>query len=497
MSHALADSPVVRKLGPIPSFFDSSIRRVSVWGYGREGAATVDVLRRLRPDVTVTVVEENDSSAALTDWSADSGVTVVSQASDIWSALSGADFVVRSPGISAYDSRAAELRALGIRNVNSTAWWMATTDVTRVVGISGSKGKSTSSTLLAHLLEALGADVRLGGNIGKPVIGWLTGDASRESSALPLSVVEISSFQITDLTHSPRFGVLTALFPDHIDWHTSLERYEDDKLNLCAHNPEMSLAINANSDALVAAFGRSGGASLQDVTWYGDQQLWHARGTAIWRGKDCIIPEQSNPLIGHHNANNSCGVFATLESLGYDIVANAGLLAASMTTFKSLPHRLETIAVIDGVRYVNDGLSTNADGTVAALRSFPGQRVFVILGGHDRGIDYSGLGHAVATRPEPTVVLAIPDNGPRIVDSIRTAFSSSQLVRGGVDIDAATDQLQIEACQSLVDAVEYAAQHARAGDVVLLSPAAPSFGHFVDYRHRGQVFCDTVLALKS
>ena len=416
---------------------------VGVWGLGVEGQASV---RRLRAMGGVPVLVDDAPAGPEMD-----GLDVLTTASGGLDELLRCDVVVKSPGISRYRPEVARLEAAGIAVCGGLGLYVAEADPTRVACITGTKGKSTTTALAVHLLTGLGYRARAGGNIGRPP--W---DPSPEPEP-DYWVVETSSFQVPDLMTGPRVVAVTSLAPDHLDWHGTVERYYADKLSLCT-KPGVAHALAAGSDEVLR-----GQASLlgPQVQWVGAPEV--ERDTA-WSG--------ALELPGPHNARNASIARAVLVALGIAEASDDALLAEAAAGFGGLPSRCHSLGAVDGVEFVDDGLSTTVLPAQAALRTFEGRPVALLVGGHDRGVDYTPLGETLAQRTEPTLVVTMPDNGPRIGTAVRDAGGAAE-VRDAADLDAA---------------VEAAFAWAPVGAVVLLSPAAPSFGRFADYRERSAAF---------
>ena len=445
-------------------------RRVGVWGAGVEGVATVAALRALPvPPSALVVVDDGLTPARAAAWLGGSaGDLPVLSGEPGHAALAASEIVVKSPGISRHLPLVDALRSRGVLVTGGTALWMAGCRGRGVVGITGSKGKSTTSTLLAHLMRSLGLSVRLGGNLGDPLLGLGSGTGGDD-----WVVAELSSFQCAEVHHSPAVGMLTALFPDHLDWHGTAASYYDDKLNLFRHDPGV-VALNASDPTVRELAGE-----IPVAVWYGGQGGVHPEpgGTDVLLGSGRRVPTAGTALRGTHNLVNLSGALTALAACGVDLDARAEDLTAAVASFSALDHRLETVSRARGLEWVDDGLATNPDAAAAALTAFPGRAVTLLVGGHDRGVDYAVLGRAVATREAPTTVLTMPDNGPRIAAAL------------------AAQGVPSTACEDLGSAVRHAADATPAGGVVLLSPAAPSFGVYRDYRDRGAAFRAAIAGL--
>jgi len=417
---------------------------VGVWGLGVEGRASI---RRLRTMGCSPVLVDDTPGAPTVD-----GLDVLATGSGGLEALLGCEVVVKSPGISRYRPEVARLEAAGVTVSGGLGLFMAEADPARVACITGTKGKSTTTALAVHLLTGLGYRARAGGNIGHPP--W---DPSPEPGP-DYWVIETSSFQVPDLVAAPHVVAVTSLSPDHLDWHGSVERYYADKLSLCT-KPGVTLALADGSDDQLRAQAALLGPHLRWVTSEDVER------DAVW--------STSLRLPGPHNARNASVARAVLVGMGVPGAADDDRIARAAEGFGGLPSRCHSLGRVGGVEFVDDGLSTNVLPAQAALRAFEQRPVALLVGGHDRGLDYSPLGRAIAHRTAPTLVVTMPDNGPRIGAAVREAGDGTVEVMDAASLDAA---------------VEAAFGWAGPGAVVLLSPAAPSFGRYGDYKERSAAF---------
>ena len=400
-------------------------RRVGVWGVGVEGQAT---LRRLAADGIEPVVAESDAEV---------------------DRLRDCDVVVKSPGISRYGEPAVSLAQAGVELVGGLGLWLAGADRSRVACITGTKGKSTTTAIAGHLasrlLASVGQTALVGGNIG--VAPW-----DPDAPDADWYLVEVSSYQATDLAVGPKVVAVTSLSQDHLLWHGDYATYVKDKLSL-ATRPGVETVVIPAGDAELEAHASLLGPDVVRV----------ADAPARW--------VDGLGLLGEHNRRNALVAREVLVRLGIPGAGDDAVLAAAAEGFTPLRHRLTRVATVDGVDFVDDSLSTNVLPTVAALDAFPGRRVALLVGGQDRGIDYGPLAAALRGRGDVRV-FALPDSGSRIAEAIR----------------AGAPDVPVEVVADLAAAVPPAYEWAKPGGVVLLSPAAPSFGRYRDYAARADDF---------
>ncbi len=456
--------------------------RVGVWGARVEGAAN---LRRLSVLGVPPVAVVDDGVEGVVE-----GQRVLGAAGGGLDALASCDVVVKSPGISRHSQQVAALEEEGVAVTGGLALWLADHAGEEVVCVTGSKGKSTTTAVAGHLAAGLGRRPFVGGNIGRPP--WDPA-APEPPGGADLWIVETSSFQAADVARSPRVVVVTSLSPDHLDWHGDLATYYADKLSLCSQ-PGAELTVANGDDPVLRA--RAGG--------LGPAQRWVslAEGGSAW--------VEGLGLLGEHNRRNALLAAAALDAIGVEGAAEAERLAAAARGFVGLPSRLDPIGVLGGVTFVDDSLSTNVLPTLAALDVFAGRRVALLVGGHDRGIDYRPLADGLLAREEPTLVLGLPDNGERILAAVRAesaeSVTGSAVARGGKEPGATAvaaprgvrrgGPLELRSAPELARAVEEGWAWARPDGVVLLSPAAASFGRYGDYRERSAAFAAAVEGLR-
>lgn len=420
-------------------FADLAGHTVGVWGVGVEGRAARDVLER----IGATVVAVDD--AVLDD------PTVLPTANSGLAALQNCDLVIKSPGIPRRRDDVLTLEASGVPITSATGIWLAGTDRNLVIGVTGTKGKSTTTSLITFMLEACGVEARSAGNIGLPP--FLSPDAADS-----WTVLEVSSFQAVDITDAPGIVVLTTLGEDHIDWHGSLEQYRHDKLQLTRAEGH-HLTVLPDDPELLLHRAEIGGELVTVAET--DPELATTLG-----------------LVGAHNAKNvALALRATASALHRPVEEVRMVALRNASNFEPLPGRLTLIhrsyrngATTD---FIDDGLATNPLPVVAAVRSFPGSQVALVVGGFDRGVDYRPLAEGLADCDAVLTVIAMGEAGRRITD---------ELLRHAPNVT-------IMAAADMATAVASAAQALEGtGGVVLFSPGAPSFDHYQNWRERSDDF---------
>jgi UDP-N-acetylmuramoylalanine--D-glutamate ligase len=437
-----------------PSISWSDLRaanRVGLWGLGTEGSANLRKLRSM--GIEPVLVDDRPERIAT-----ESVLPTDGQGID---ELLTCSVVVKTPGISRYRPEADRLDAAGIAVVGGLGLWLEEADRSRVICITGTKGKSTTTSIVAHLAAGLGLRVFAGGNLGRPPHDPDNPDTAADD--VDLWVIETSSYQATDVASTPPVVAVTSLHPDHLPWHGDADTYFRDKLSLCSQPGARITVASAASPLLRRAEASLG----PEVRWI-SPGTWSERWAAPLR------------LYGEHNLVNAQIARACLEAFGVPGASDDDALHEAARGFDALGSRLELVATVGGVDFIDDSLSTNVLSTLAAVASFPGRRIALIAGGLNRGIDYTSLAEALVKRDEPTLVLTVYSTGPVIQDAIEA-----------VDRDRGP-QLEVAPCDDLRDAVRAGLGWAAPDGVVLLSPAAASFDAFDDYRHRSRVFADAI-----
>ena len=435
-------------------------RRVALWGFGREGRATLAALTAMAdPPTGIAVVtdapptEAERAVAATLPWlHGEEGIA----------RLCASDVVVRSPGLSRYRDDALRVAA-ATRVTTATNLWGAEHAGETVIAVTGSKGKSTTSSLIDHLARAAGMRTVLAGNIGIPLLTHL------HPEPLPsLWVLELSSHQISDLDWSPQVGVLLNLYREHLDWHGTEARYFADKLNLFAHRPGMVAVLNREDTRTRSLAPALPGRHV----WFGDPAGYHTDGSSILWRDDRLVAADRLQLRGRHNLLNACAALTALEEAGVEVRP----LVPALSGFRPLRHRLEPVGEAAGVTFVNDSIATIPEATVAALDALEGRPVVLIAGGFDRGQDYGPLARRLRRDRGVLAVVALPPSGDRLVGELAA-------LPGAPPVLPAAD---------LGEAVRLARAHAEPGSVMLLSPGAPSYGAFRDFEARGDAFRELV-----
>jgi UDP-N-acetylmuramoylalanine--D-glutamate ligase len=434
---------------------------VAILGYSVEGKSAAEYWHNLGHSITVC---DLNTAVEVPEWAQ---TRLGEQYLDN---LDQFDLIVRSPGLAPKKITAANPEAPDIlQKVTSTINEFCANCPAPIIGITGTKGKGTTSTLISKILEASGKKVFLGGNIGIPVLDFLP-----QVSATDYVVLELSSFQLIDFKHKPTVGVCVMVVPEHLDWHTDLAEYYGAKKNLFKNQTAQDKTIfNCNYPATVEIINVSQGQKVPYCVEADAAQEPHEKngayvhGDAIFYKENEVCKVSDVGLLGRHNLENVCAaIAATWEIVGGDVAA----MHKAISEFTGMEHRIEFVKEIGGVKYYNDSFATTPEATIAAIKAFDQPKV-VILGGSDKGVEFNELAAVVASNNVKLAVI-IGQTGEKIIEAlVKVGFDKITL--GGT---------------TMRQAITVAKSAAQPGDVVLLSTACASFGMFTDYKDRGNQF---------
>ncbi|MFY9790769.1 MAG: UDP-N-acetylmuramoyl-L-alanine--D-glutamate ligase [Candidatus Sulfotelmatobacter sp.] len=451
---------------------DLKEKRVLVVGLGKSGVASALFLKAHGAQVTVSDTKSGDDLRNEIPTLLDHGITVETGGHGERT-FRGQDLIVVSPGVPVDAPPLVQARSLGemvIGEIELAAQFLPGP----IVAITGSNGKTTTTTLTGEILTAGGLPTLVGGNIGTPAIS-LAERAKPES----VIVLEVSSFQLETIqSFHPKVAVVLNVTPDHLDRHGTLEAYVNAKARIFENQTSEDFAVlNADDSTCVAMANRT----RAQVFWFSRQKevkrgAWVRDGAIVFR--DGLGPEETVqreimlaseiPLKGAHNLEN---VLAAVCA-GMLMECAPEKIRQAVRDFKAVEHRLEYVATLRGVDYYNDSKATNVDATIKALESFPAN-IHLILGGKDKGSDYSVLNDLLRHR----------------VKRVYTIGAAA------AKIESQIKNVEVVHAETLENAVRKANASAEPGDVVLLAPACASFDQFKNYEQRGQVFKEMVRRL--
>ena len=349
-----------------------------------------------------------------------------------------------------------------------------------ILAVTGSDGKTTTTTIIAELLRAAGKTVHLGGNIGHPLLSETGG-----MKAGDIAVLELSSFQLMTMTRSPHIAVVTNLAPNHLDVHKDYAEYISAKENIFTHQFASDIAVfNADNEVTRSFVGRQRGAlrtfSRRETVERGAYLAPDdaGEGQAIWisneNGRRQVLSLAEIKLPGVHNVENYMAAIAAVDRLVPDKI-----IRDFAKNFGGVEHRIELVRDLDGVRYYNDSIASSPSRTIAGLNAFP-EKVILIAGGKDKGISYGSLGPVVNEHVKLLILCG----------------ATAGVIRASVERAENYGGLEIADAEDYHQAVSLARSRAKEGDVIILSPASTSFDRFANFMERGRVFKEIVNSLK-
>jgi UDP-N-acetylmuramoylalanine--D-glutamate ligase len=447
-------------------------KRVLVVGLGKSGVASALFLQARGARVTVSDAKPQDQLGQEIPVLLDHGIAVETGGHGERT-FRGQDLIVVSPGVPVDSPPLVQARAQGesvIGEIELASRFLPK----EIVAITGSNGKTTTTTLAGEIVAAGGFPVVVGGNIGTPAISLV-----ERATADTVVVLEVSSFQLETIeTFRAKVAVVLNITPDHLDRHRTFAAYTDAKARIFENQEADDLAVlNADDPTCAGLAGRT----RAQVFWFSrknevKQGAYLRDGRVLFRdgrdkGQREIMLASEIPLKGAHNVENTLAAMCVGALMGCE----AGRIRKAVQDFKAVEHRLEYVATIRGVEYYNDSKATNVDATIKALESFPAN-IHLILGGKDKDSDYTLLNDLLRRR----------------VKRVYTIGAAAEKIESQVNPAAEIDQ-----SVTLETALKRAAATAEAGDVVLLAPACASFDQFKNYEHRGRVFKEVVRALAT
>ena len=412
-------------------FQDLSNKTIAIWGMGKEGVAVQQILEQHTLGCQFLIITEENTSDILK-----------------------ADVLVKSPGVSLYRQEIQEAIQKGVICTSGTNIFFSNKpDQTKVIAVTGTKGKSTTSSLLFHTLKTLGANVGLAGNIGKPLVLCL-------EEKNDFIIAELSSYQTADLKGDVEIAILTNLYPEHLQWHETHERYYDDKINLL--NQSKQAIVNAQHEKSLLKTSH-----LKNRLFFNKSDSIYHKDGLFYENDTPLFETASLPLKGEHNIENACAVLCALKQLGYPLQE----AEKAFKTFTPLPHRLQILGQKDKITYVDDSISTTPETAIAAVKAFLNHPfITLIVGGMDRGQDYNELASFLSDIKDKICLITLPDTG----------FKAYQAAKK-------RDIFCLNA-QDMSEAVALAKTYTKENGVVLLSPGAPSYNLYKNFEERGQDF---------
>lgn len=438
--------------------------KIALLGFDRQGRSAYHHWNS--EENTITVCDKNTSVEVPQGATAKLG-------DDYLDSLDQFDLLVRTPGLHPQKIVGANLNAPDILSKVTTVTneFFRVCPTKNIIGVTGTKGKGTTSTLVANMLHEAGKNVHLGGNIGLSPLEMLHGAGFLGDGEKPITqddwvVLELANFQLIDMNYSPHIAVCLMVVPEHLDWHTSLEEYLRAKQRIFIHQDEQDIAIYNPTNNRSTHIGTS---SLGRHTPYLRKPGAYVENDTVKIDNATICPTSDIQLLGDHNYENVCAAVTCV----WQVTQDASAIAAGIRRTQPLPFRIEQRGTKDGISYINDSFATNPGATIAAIRAVQQPKV-LLLGGFDRGLDFSELGDV------------IHEQGASIRHIVLYGESRGRIKEALSNIPA--QKITLLDDQDLERIVKTARATAAPGDAVVLSPACASFDMFKNFEERGKAF---------
>ena len=440
-------------------------RSVTVIGMGISNVPLIKMLLRAGVKVTVRDKATREKVADLAQELESLGAKLI-LGPDYLENLSE-ELIFRTPGLSPNTPQLAQAVENGAA-LSSEMEVFFQTCPSHLIAVTGSDGKTTTTTIISEFLKEAGKTVYVGGNIGKPLLPDVP-DMEPEDFA----VLELSSFQLMTMNQSPNVAVITNLAPNHLDYHHTMEEYTNAKKNIFLHQSENDrLVLNYDNDVTRSMAAEA----VCPVTWFSRKERLeegvYLRDGAIWltneMGSREVLPLSDIQLPGVHNIENYMAAIAAVDGLVPD-----KCVRAVARRFKGVEHRIELVRELDGVKYYNDSIGTSPSRTTACLESFP-QKIILIAGGYDKGVPFTQLGVEIVGHVKALFLTGNTAGAIRQAVQQAPGYAESGMI--------------LAETEDLAAAVAAAHKAAKPGDVVVLSPACAAFDHFKNFMERGQVF---------
>jgi UDP-N-acetylmuramoylalanine--D-glutamate ligase len=449
-------------------------KNITILGFGLEGAAAAEFL--IDRGAKITIFEQkgqtnlDEGYTNTVERLLEKGVQFHFGATESSEAVP-MDFLVRSPGVPLSHPLVKTAQNKGVPITSGTALFFEECPAP-IIGVTGTKGKGTTSSLIYTMLREAGRKARLVGNIGEPALKILS-----EVTADEVIVYELSSFQLLEVSKSPHLAIVLMVTQDHLDFHGSVSEYAKAKANIVRYQTE--------GDMVVANIDYDGSRRIAESS--SAKKFWVSRRRSVAEGcfiedgmivvardgtREVIASTQSVALPGAHNLENVCA--AVMAGLLFELPVE--VIRTALQEFRGLPHRLQLVGEKNAVRYYDDSISTTPESTIAAIESFDAPKI-LILGGSSKGADFAELAKNIVNSNSILAIIGIGEEWPRIREELRKQEVKIRFIEG---------------CSTMKEIVATAREIARPGDVILLSPGCASFGMFESYKDRGEQFVKAV-----
>ena len=449
-------------------------KKILILGFGVEGKGTYGLIRKHFPHKQIAIADKTDFANledGIKELVGGDSFLQLHLGDNYLDCLKDYEVIFKSPGISANIKEIKEAIGLGVEVTSQAKLFFDLVDREKVVGITGTKGKSTTTTLIYEILKKAGKNAFLVGNIGNPPL-----EALEQGEGGSLFVYEMSSYQLEDLNKSPHVAVFLNLYEDHLDYHGTKESYRRAKENIFRHQNEKDHLIIQDTFSFLLNDEVKASIYLYSLNTEVVQKGAFLRAGKIYfvdnnKNEEEIIPAEDISLKGNFNTGNAMAAIIAAKILGADKAS----IVSALQEFKALPHRIEFVDKVKGVSFYDDSISTIPQATLGAIEALGEDVETLIMGGYDRNINFDILAEGIAKTSVKNVIL-FPGSGARIWESISKGNNS----------------INHYFVSSMKEAVDIAIKETTAEKICLLSPASPSFGIYKDYKARGNAFKEEV-----
>lgn len=444
-------------------------KRIAFCGLGRSNLPLIDMYKKYGAQVIACDKRSFEELGEVALNLKNNGVEL-SLGCDYLSGLN-ADILFRTPGMNYNMPELKKLREQGVTITSEMEVFFELCPCT-IIAVTGSDGKTTTTTVISEFLKAEGKKVHLGGNIGKPLLPEIFDISSND-----YAVVELSSFQLISMKSSPDISVVTNITPNHLDVHKDMKEYIEAKRNIVKYQNKDSVTVLNYNNEITRSFAES---ILTEVRYFnkyvdGTQSVYRD-ADSIYFNNQKILDVKDIAIPGEHNIENyMAAIGAVWGIVGAETIVNVA------KTFGGVAHRAELVRELDGVKYYNDSIASSPTRTIKGMLSLFEQKIILICGGYDKNIPYAPLGPVINEKVKTLILIGA--TGPKIEKAVIEAENYSK------------DSLEILKAETLEEAVKLAKNCAEIGDIVSLSPASASFDMFRDFEHRGNYFKELVNAL--
>lgn len=425
----------------------------AIWGIGKEGLSILKEIRKRNKDISVNIINDSEINKETKEQLKNYEPICIY---NTYSKIKDLDIIIKSPGVSYYKDEIKEALNNNIKITSLTNLWLAENENKKKLFITASKGKSTTTALTTFILNSMGINAISGGNIGSPLF---------DLSEADVYVLELSSYQITDLEHRADIGAILNLYPAHQIWHKSVEQYYEDKLKVTDNIKKLLLNKEFSYPDI----------NHNNVSFYNTNDSFHFDKEFLYHKEKKLVSLKELKIIGEHNYSNLCCALSLASEFGE--ITNS--VIEKLIDFSPIPHRLEDLGIHKEIKYINDSISTIPESTLAALRSVDSKNISLLVGGQEVEADWSVVFNYLTNNPI-NALIGLPDSGKKIIENFNKYIAGKNT------------SIKTYISNDLSDAVKFAKENTLKNGLILLSPGTPSYGKYKNFEERGLEFKNTI-----